>query len=151
MGLSADLQHAPADPRRLEAFGVPIETERVRVMPAMGFFDFVKLERHARCVLCDSGTVQEECCIFGVPAVTVRDTTERPETVECGSNVLSGVDPQSIRRCTAMVLERQNRWDPPPEYLAADVSNIVAKIVLGHHENPVLGRFATAPSATPAI
>ena len=42
-------------------------------------------------MLTDSGTVQEECCILGVPAVTVRDTTERPETVECGSNVLSGI------------------------------------------------------------
>ena len=63
-----------------------------------GFFDFVALERHARCVLTDSGTVQEECCIFGVPTVTVRDTTERPETVECGSNMLSGVEPEGIRR-----------------------------------------------------
>lgn len=117
---------------RLEQFGVPMETERVRVMPAMGFFDFVKLERHARCVLSDSGTVQEECCIFGVPAVTVRDTTERPETVECGSNMLSGVEPGSITRCTRTVLERPPAWQPPPEYMVADVSGPVSKILLGH-------------------
>ena len=48
----------------------------------MGFFDFVTLERPPICVLSDSGTVQEECCIFGVPNVTLRDVTERAETVE---------------------------------------------------------------------
>ena len=53
-------------------------TTRVRPYEPFGFFDFVALERHARCVLTDSGTVQEECCIIGVPTVTVRDTTERP-------------------------------------------------------------------------
>lgn len=116
---------------RLKQFGVPMETDRVRVMPAMGFFDFVKLERGARCVLSDSGTVQEECCIFGVPAVTVRDTTERPETVECGSNMLSGVEPGAISRCTRTVLERPPAWEPPPEYLVADVSGPVSKILLG--------------------
>ncbi|MGV1049564.1 MAG: non-hydrolyzing UDP-N-acetylglucosamine 2-epimerase [Solirubrobacterales bacterium] len=137
----------PRTRAKLEAFDVALESERVQVMPATGFFDFVKLERHARCVLSDSGTVQEECCIFGVPAVTIRDTTERPETVECGSNVLSGVDPESIRRCTTMVLERPNRWDPPAEYLAEDVSSIVAKIVLGHHEGPVVGRGAASAAA----
>ena len=74
------------------AFGLdPRRATRLRPCEPFGFFDFVALERNARCVLTDSGTVQEECCIFGVPTVTMRDTTERPETVECGSNVLSGV------------------------------------------------------------
>lgn len=126
----------PRTRSRLEAFGVPMETARVRVLPAMGFFDFVKLERHARCVLTDSGTVQEECCIFGVPAVTVRDTTERPETVECGSNVLSGVDPGAIRRCARTALSRSPAWSPPPEYLVEDVSGPVSRIVLGRHAVP---------------
>jgi UDP-N-acetylglucosamine 2-epimerase (non-hydrolysing) len=133
----------------LEAFDVPIESDRVQVMPAMGFFDFVKLERHARCVLTDSGTVQEECCIFGVPAVTVRDTTERPETIECGSNVLSGVDPASIRRCAVAALKRPNRWRPPPEYLADEVSGIVAKIVLGNYEGPRVGGLGQGAARTP--
>jgi UDP-N-acetylglucosamine 2-epimerase (non-hydrolysing) len=117
---------------RLEGFGVPMETERIRILPAMGFFDFVKLERNARCVLSDSGTVQEECCIFGVPAVTVRDTTERPETVECGSNILSGVEPDAIRRCTMTALAHPPAWEPPREYLVEDVSGTVAKILLSH-------------------
>jgi UDP-N-acetylglucosamine 2-epimerase (non-hydrolysing) len=122
----------PRTRARLEEFGVPFSSDQIKVMPAMGFFDFVKLEKHARCVLSDSGTVQEECCIFGVPAVTVRDTTERPETVECGSNMLAGVEGAAISRCTRTVLERPPAWVPPAEYVVPDVSGPVAKILLGH-------------------
>ena len=57
---------------------------------ALPFFSFVNLEKNAFMVLTDSGTVQEECAIFGVPNVTVRDVTERPETIECGSNIIGG-------------------------------------------------------------
>ena len=117
---------------RLERFGLSLETERVQVHAAFVLFDFVALERGARLVLSDSGTVQEECCIFGVPAVTVRDTTERPETVECGSNVLSGVEPEAIRRCVRAALASPPSWAPPPEYLAAEVSATVARIAVGH-------------------
>lgn len=67
---------------------------------------------------------------MGVPTVTVRDTTERPETIECGSNVLSGVEPEGIQRSLAVMLDRERRWSPPPEYLADDVSSTVANIVL---------------------
>ena len=66
-----------------------------------GFFDFVALEQAAFCVLSDSGTVQEECCIFRVPNVTIRDVTERPETIECGSNMLAGADPERVLRLRA--------------------------------------------------
>lgn len=68
---------------------------------------------------------------MGVPTVTVRDCTERPETVECGSNVLSGVEPEGIRRCLELMLDESRRWEPPPEYLVDDVSATVANIVLG--------------------
>ena len=121
----------PRTRSRLEAFGVPFDGGRVRGGDTFGFFEFVALERHARCVLSDSGTVQEECCIFGVPTVTLRDTTERPETLECGSNVLSGVEPDAIARATQLALAAREAWTPPPEYLATDVSATVAHIVLG--------------------
>ena len=116
---------------RLEAFGLDARRATwLRPYEPFGFFDFVALERSARCVLTDSGTVQEECCICGVPTVTVRDTTERPETVECGSNVLSGVEPEGIRRCLDLMLDESRGWEPPPEYLVDDVSATVANIVL---------------------
>ncbi len=133
---------------RLEVFGVPLEGDRVQVHSAFGFFDFVHLERHARCVLSDSGTVQEECCIFGVPAVTVRDTTERPETVECGSNVLSGVEPEAIRRCVRVAVDGPPTWAPPPEYLVSDVSATVARIALSHRiGEPAPGGVTGAPAS----
>jgi UDP-N-acetylglucosamine 2-epimerase (non-hydrolysing) len=97
-----------------------------------GLFDFINLERKAFCVLSDSGTVQEECCIFRIPNVTIRDVTERPETLECGSNILAGASPQDVLRCVATALERGQNWQPPAEYLARDVSSTVTKIVLGY-------------------
>ena len=63
----------------------------IQLHEPFGFADFVRLESTRALVVTDSGTVQEECSLLGVPTVTCRDTTERPETVECGSNVLSGV------------------------------------------------------------
>ncbi len=103
----------------------------VRWCDPFGFPDFVRLTRDAALVLTDSGTVQEEACLLGVPAVTLRDTTERPETVECGSNVLAGVEPDAVRRATRLALSRGRNWAPPAEYLRPHVADTVASAVLG--------------------
>ena len=116
---------------RMEAAGLSREGKGdVRFLQPFGFFDFVALEKTARCVLSDSGTVQEECCIFKVPNVTLRDVTERPETVECGSNVLAGADPDAVERTTKWVMERGCEWTPPPEYLVENVSDTVVRLLL---------------------
>jgi UDP-N-acetylglucosamine 2-epimerase (non-hydrolysing) len=104
----------------------------VRYLPAFGMFDFIKLERNARAVLSDSGTVQEECCIFKIPNVTLRDVTERPETIECGSNILSGANPQKILLCLDLVLSREPGWTAPEEYLRKNVSDVIVNLLLGH-------------------
>ena len=106
--------------------------EQIRFLDPFGLFDFVALERAAFCVLSDSGTVQEECCIFRVANVTIRDVTERPETLECGSNMLSGADPDSVLRCVRTVLDQKSDWAVPPEYMAGNVSRTVVKILLGY-------------------
>jgi UDP-N-acetylglucosamine 2-epimerase (non-hydrolysing) len=98
---------------------------------AFGFIDFLALETGARCVLSDSGTVQEECCILGVPTVTLREVTERPETVECGSNILCGIEPQNVVRCVRAACELPLDWSPPREYMVDDVSATVTRIALG--------------------
>ncbi len=115
---------------RLQHFGVELSAN-IRVMKPLGFFDFVRLEIEAACVLSDSGTVQEECCIFGVPNVTLRDVTERAETIECGSNILTGGDVSMIVRGVSIALAN-SQWTPPAEYLVPNVSQTVAKIVLGY-------------------
>ena len=122
----------PHTKARMESSGIEVENEEIRFLPPFGFFDFVKLERSAFCVLSDSGTVQEECCILRIANVTIRDVTERPETVECGSNILSGVEPESVLQCVQTVLDRERNWAPPPEYLVEDVSSTVIKIVSGY-------------------
>lgn len=97
-----------------------------------GFFDFVSLERNAFCVLSDSGTVQEECAIFGVPNVTIRDVTERPETLDCGSNYIAGADLRSILRGVILATGEVAHWTPPPEYMAVNVSDKVLRIVTSY-------------------
>jgi UDP-N-acetylglucosamine 2-epimerase (non-hydrolysing) len=121
----------PRTRAQMEAFGVELENDQIRFMSPFGFFEFISLERNALCVLSDSGTVQEESAIFGVPNVTIRDVTERPETIECGSNILSGAKPETILRCVRAVLALKGKWSPPREYVASNVNETVIKIVLG--------------------
>ncbi len=121
----------PRTRARVEQFGVDVRQAGLRFVEPFGFCDFVRLERSAFCLLSDSGTVQEEACILGVPNVTIRDVTERPETVECGSNILSGADPEAVLRTVRLVVGRR-RWRPPVEYLAQDVADTVARIVLSY-------------------
>lgn len=104
--------------------------EGVVAIKPLGLFEFVKLEQNAYCVLTDSGTVQEECTIFGIPVITLRNSTERPETIEVGANYVSGSEPEVILDGIKAVVGTS--WSPPPEYLARNVSDTVAKIVLSH-------------------
>ena len=116
---------------RMKSFGLQLENSSIRFLEPFGFFDFVYLEKNAFCVLSDSGTVQEECCIFKIPNVTMRDVTERPETIDCGSNVLSGVQPEMIQHCVRTVVNHNCDWTPPKEYLVDNVSDTVIRILLG--------------------
>jgi UDP-N-acetylglucosamine 2-epimerase (non-hydrolysing) len=122
----------PRTADKLSRFGVAPGSPRVRLLEPLGFFDFVKLERHARGVLSDSGTVQEECCIFGVPNVTLRDVTERPETIECGSNIVVGSDPDTMVLALEAAIRRNVKWCPPAEYRATGVARTVANVMLGY-------------------
>lgn len=107
---------------------------RVRAVPALGFFDFVHLQKHAALVLTDSGTVQEECAILHVPVITIRDTTERPETVEAGSNIIASTDPARIYAAAEFVRSRGGSvgWSAPPEYLERNVSDKIVRILLSN-------------------
>tara|TARA_R110002095_G_scaffold51836_9_gene45262 strand:- start:1301 stop:2386 length:1086 start_codon:yes stop_codon:yes gene_type:complete len=103
--------------------------ERIKLVEPFGFFDFIKLEQEAFCVLSDSGTVQEECAIFGVPNVTLRDVTERPETIDCGSNILSGAKKEDVMQAIKVVTTLKPSWIAPTEYLNQNVSDTVCRIL----------------------
>lgn len=122
----------PRTADKLIQHGIQASEDSIRLLEPLGFFDFITLEKNAHVVLTDSGTVQEECCIFGVPNVTVRDVTERPETLEAGSNIISGAETASILRCVELASNETTEWTPPDEYLASNVAETVARIVLGY-------------------
>jgi UDP-N-acetylglucosamine 2-epimerase (non-hydrolysing) len=65
----------------------------------------------------------------------LRDVTERPETIEVGSNILSGAEPEAIRLAVKVAIDSNRSWSPPAEYLQADVSVAVSKILLGFQHN----------------
>jgi UDP-GlcNAc3NAcA epimerase len=108
----------PLHPRtraRLESAGMLAELEAapgVRLVPPLGYLDFTALLLHARAVLTDSGGVQKEAYLAGVPCVTLRDRTEWTETVEAGWNVLVGLDADAARAA----LERERPAERPPLY-----------------------------------
>jgi UDP-N-acetylglucosamine 2-epimerase (non-hydrolysing) len=122
----------PRTRSKVEAFGMDLDMPGVRFLPPFGFVDFVRLERDAFCILSDSGTVQEEASLLMVPNVTIRDVTERPETLECGSNMLSGIAPEAIRSAVRFVTGHPVDWTPPREYLADHVAETVCRIVMGY-------------------
>jgi UDP-N-acetylglucosamine 2-epimerase (non-hydrolysing) len=98
----------PAHPRtaaRLEAAGFGA-AEGMRLLEPLDYADFIALEAEARLVITDSGGVQEEASVLGTPCLTYRRTTERPVTVELGTNRLVGLDPEALRGAIAEELER---------------------------------------------
>jgi UDP-N-acetylglucosamine 2-epimerase (non-hydrolysing) len=122
----------PRTGEKLEKSGIKVDSGKIKLLKALGFFDFVKLEKNSLAVLTDSGTVQEECSIFGIPNITLRDVTERPETIECGSNILSGAETDSIVRAVELAIAQPAAWTPPREYMAENVAQTVSKILLGY-------------------
>ncbi len=102
----------PRSRKRIHEFGIKTNGS-IRLIEPVDFLDFLQLESNARLVLTDSGGVQEETCILGVPCVTLRDNTERPETVEVGSNVLAGTEPERIVDCARKMVVMGNTWKNP--------------------------------------
>lgn len=135
-GLPVIISTHPRTRARMEQFGLSVDNPGVRFLQPFGFFNFIALEKNAFCVLSDSGTVQEECAILQVPTVTIRDVTERPETLECGSNILSGAEAASVQRCVRTVLTPGRGWNPPAEYMVENVSETVARILTGFRLPP---------------
>lgn len=121
----------PRTKSKIKQYNLTYNSSAIKMTEPLGLFDFVHLEKNAFCVLTDSGTVQEECCIFNIPNVTIRDVTERPETIESGSNILSGADICAIISSVKFITGNPIKFNVPKEYLAENVSNIVTKIILG--------------------
>ncbi|MGH2923207.1 MAG: non-hydrolyzing UDP-N-acetylglucosamine 2-epimerase, partial [Solirubrobacterales bacterium] len=105
----------PAHPRtvhHIDEWGLEVP-ELVRLAPPMDYAEFIALEAEARLVITDSGGIQEETSALGVPCLTYRDSTERPVTVELGTNELVGVDPDALRAASRAALAAELPEQPP--------------------------------------
>ena len=102
----------PRTSKRLNEFGISLKAPFVELQ-ALDYVSFVQLERQARLVITDSGGVQEEACILGVPCITVRLQTERPETVEVGANLVTGVGKEAIIAGAEKMIDKPAGWPNP--------------------------------------
>lgn len=121
----------PRTKRRIEEFGLlsRVPNGNVRVIDPLGYLDFLKLQSGSKIVLTDSGGVQEETTYLKIPCVTIRENTERPVTVEIGSNVLCGSDPERIIRVTSEILNSQAKDSKIPELWDGQTSNRIVNII----------------------
>ena len=105
----------PRTKAKLAEFGIIIPDNMIQIEP-IGFLDLLKLEKNALLVMTDSGGLQEEAFILRVPCVTLRDNTERPETVEHSANIIAGIKPEGILKAAKIMAGKDlnlNRWDTP--------------------------------------
>jgi UDP-N-acetylglucosamine 2-epimerase (non-hydrolysing) len=120
----------PIHPRsRKMMAGLARQSYRLKIIDPVDFLNFLRLESDARLILTDSGGVQEEACILRVPCVTLRDNTERPETVEAGANVLAGAEAERIVGCAVAMLARKRDWANPfgDGHAAERILNIITE------------------------
>jgi len=128
----------PRTRKRLEVFGLTFDT-RVQDMKPFGFHDYNNLQMNAYCAISDSGTIAEEASILGFPAITPRDAIERPEGIDVGCIILTGLDPETILAGIAAIVaqfEARKAADltlvpVPPDYSITNTSERVLNLVLG--------------------
>jgi UDP-N-acetylglucosamine 2-epimerase (non-hydrolysing) len=113
----------------------PDVADSVRFLKPLGFFDYVKLQTSARCVISDSGTITEESSLLGFPAVTIRQAHERPEGMDVGALIMCGLTPESVLEAVRTVLaqhSRGHRTRVVPDYDVDDVSIKIVRIILSY-------------------
>ena len=108
--------------------------ERINFLKPFGFFDYLKLQKNALIVISDSGTISEESSILNFPAITIRKSMERPESIDTGSIILTGLDKEVVLKSIDVVLDQQNQElanEVPAEYQVTNTSWRILKLILG--------------------
>lgn len=110
-GIRAVYPIHPRSKKMLETFN--LESEDIKFIDPVDYLSFLQLESNARLIMTDSGGVQEEACILKIPCVTLRDNTERPETIDVGANLLAGTDPKRILSAARAMMKKKRTWKNP--------------------------------------
>ncbi len=119
----------PRTKKRLEEFGLE-KVEGINFHEPFGYLDYNKLQMNAKCVISDSGTISEESAIIGFPAVSIRDSIERPESLDAGTIVLTGLNVEIAIASIKVQLSEPRPVAPPAGYRVDDFSARVVKFVL---------------------
>jgi UDP-N-acetylglucosamine 2-epimerase (non-hydrolysing) len=124
----------PRTLKRIKATRARLD-KRIRIMKPQGFFDYNKLQLSAFCVVSDSGTIWEESSLMGFPAITIRNAHERPEGVDAGTLVMTGLDKGIVDDAVRTVTGDFAAGHRPaviPDYNVENVSKAVLRIILGY-------------------
>jgi UDP-N-acetyl-L-fucosamine synthase len=125
----------PRTRKRIEQIGDTNHSKNIKFLKPFGFIDYIYLQQHALCTLSDSGTISEESSILGFPAISLRQSMERPEAQDTGSIILTGFDPDIILDSISLVTKEQDEREGssiPQDYMIEDTSWRVIKLVIGN-------------------
>ncbi|HPJ17012.1 MAG TPA: UDP-N-acetylglucosamine 2-epimerase (non-hydrolyzing) [Candidatus Woesebacteria bacterium] len=103
----------PRTKKQLEVFNIKLDSKYIVDLEPVGYLEMLALEKYAKLIFTDSGGIQEEACILKVPTITLRDNTERPETLKIKASILAGNNSQSIIKATTKMLSSNRNWPNP--------------------------------------
>jgi UDP-N-acetylglucosamine 2-epimerase (non-hydrolysing) len=124
----------PRTRKRLEENKVSFDRANIRFVQPLGYFPFVKLQKNACCVISDSGTISEESAILSFPAITIRNALERPEALDSGTIILTGLAPDTVMGSISLLCNPNDKatiTSIPAEYTVSDTSKRVARLITG--------------------
>jgi len=126
----------PRTQKRIDGLELGKSSSRIRFLKPFGFCDYVKLQMGAKCVISDSGSITEESSLLNLPAITIRNTHERPEGMDVGTLIMSGLKQElvleAVKVVTAQHLQRECSKRPIQDYEAQGVAQQVLRIVLSY-------------------
>jgi UDP-N-acetylglucosamine 2-epimerase (non-hydrolysing) len=135
-GLPVIVSTHPRTRKRLEALDVQKMNPLIRFLKPLGFFDYVNLQKHARCVISDSGTITEESSILSFPAITIRQAHERPEGMDEGTLIMCGLKAVNVLQAIDVTVAHYEQGERPfrllPDYDTVNVSRKVLKVILSY-------------------
>ncbi len=125
----------PRTRKKLESIGFLTENPDIKFMKPFGFFEYIKLQKEAFCVVSDSGTITEEASLLKIPAVTIRQAHERPEGMDEGTLIMTGLNPLNVITAIETTQNHFNEVEPfeiVKDYAVESVSRKVVKIILSY-------------------